>query len=362
MIQPTNNGIVSGLTVDVEDYFQVSGFEAVVPPASWEHFESRVEQNTDRLLEILADTKVVATFFILGWTAERFPQLVRRIQVAGHELASHSFAHRLVYSCSREEFREDTRRAKRAVEDISGQSVIGYRAPSFSITRNSLWALEILAEEGFRYDSSIFPIFRDRYGIPSAPRYPYRILLGDSRASVIESVESIPSLSGKTPGSGQRAAGSEQKLAGSWQLAAGSREETQQLNNSTDSMDSRDSKDSRDSRNSMVEFPPSTLRFLGLNFPIGGGGYLRLFPQSVFYRAVYRIVEQDRRPAILYIHPWELDPDQPRFPDGSRLSRFRHYVNLEKTEAKLRTLLAQWRFAPLRELLTRLSDIPIRSI
>jgi hypothetical protein len=112
----------------------------------------------------------------------------------------------------------------------------------------------------------------------------------------------------------------------------------------------------------MVEFPPSTLRLLGLNFPIGGGGYLRLFPQSVFYRAVYRIVEQDRRPAILYIHPWELDPDQPRLLDGSRLSRFRHYVNLEKTEAKLRTLLAQWRFAPLRELLTRLSDIPIRSI
>jgi len=343
MIQPTNNGIVSGLTVDVEDYFQVSGFEAVVPPASWEHFESRVEQNTDRLLDILADTKVVATFFILGWTAERFPQLVRRIQVAGHELASHSFAHRLVYSCSREEFREDTRRAKRAVEDISGQQVIGYRAPSFSITRNSLWALEILAEEGFQYDSSIFPIFRDRYGIPSAPRYPYRILLGDSRASDC----SLPAASCQLPASSSPAATSDV---------------TQELNNSTDSMDSRDSKDSRDSRNSMVEFPPSTLRFLGLNFPIGGGGYLRLFPQSVFYRAVYRIVEQDRRPAILYIHPWELDPDQPRFPDGSRLSRFRHYVNLEKTEAKLRTLLAQWRFAPLRELLTRLSDIPIRSI
>ncbi len=362
-MQPTENGIVSALTVDLEDYFQVTGFEAVVSPANWGNYESRVEQNTDRMLDILAEAKITATFFILGWTAERYPQLIRRIQVAGHELASHSYAHRLTYTCSRNEFREDTRRAKRIVEDISGQQVLGYRAPSFSITRNSLWSLEILAEEGFQYDSSIFPILRDRYGIPGAPRYPYRILLGDSRASVIESIESVELLRGKTAGNtpprGYPAPGSEMFSAdcsipaASCQLPAASREKAQQLNNSTDSTDSRDS---------IVEFPPSTVRFFGVTTPIGGGGYLRLFPQWVFRQAVRHIVESEKTPAILYIHPWELDPDQPRFRDGSRLSRFRHYVNLQKTEMKLRSLLAQWRFAPLRDLLTRLPDIPVRSI
>jgi len=346
-----NNGVVSALTVDVEDYFQVSGFEDVISRASWENFESRVEESTDRLLEILANACVSATFFMLGWTAERHPNLVRRIQAAGHELGCHSYAHRLVYKCTREEFREDTRRAKKLIEDLSGERVIGYRAPSFSITRRSLWALEILAEEGFEYDSSIYPILRDRYGIPSAPRYPYRILLGDSRASVIESVESIGLLSGNAAGSRPREKGAALSRGG--QLAAGSKDMAQQRNNSTDSKDSRDS---------IVEFPPSTIRLLGLSFPIGGGGYLRLFPQSLFNLAIRHIVERERRPAILYIHPWELDPEQPRLTNGSPLSRFRQYVNLHETENRLKSLLARWRFSCLRDLLVSRFELPVKTV
>jgi len=354
MIEQMNGGVVSALTIDVEDYFQVSGFEDVIPRASWDRLEGRVERNTEQLLEILADCRVTATFFILGWTAERYPQLVRRIQAAGHELACHSYSHRLVYQCTPNEFREDTRRAKRLVEDLTGEPVIGYRAPSFSITRKSLWALEILAEEGFQYDSSVFPVFRDRYGIPTAPRYPYRILLGDSRASVIESVESIELLSGKTAGSRPRERGAALSRGG--QLAASGSDVTQQLNKSIDSKDSTDSKDS------IVEFPPSTLRLLGVNLPFGGGGYLRLFPEWAFQRAVKHIIEFEQGPAILYIHPWELDTEQPRLRNGSWLSRFRQYVNLKKTERRLKTLLARWRFSSLRDLLTCLRDIPVRSI
>jgi len=306
-----NDDIVSALTVDVEDYFQVSGFEAVVSPASWGSFESRVERNTDRLLDILADARVIATFFILGWTAERFPQLVRRIQAAGHELGSHSYAHRLVYLCSQREFREDTRRAKKVVEDISGEEVIGYRAPSFSITRKSLWALEILAEEGFHYDSSIFPIRRDRYGIPAAPRHPFQVILRNGQP---------------TPGA------SEHKRANAVLSKA------------------------------IVEVPPSTIPLFRMTLPIGGGGYFRLCPPLLFHRAIGRIVEGERRPTVLYIHPWELDPQQPRFRNGSWLSRFRHYLNLEKTEKRLKSLLARWQFTSVIDLLARLPEIPQLSL
>jgi len=309
-------GIVNALTIDLEDYFQVSGFEDVIPQASWKSFESRVERNTERLLEILADSNVMATFFVLGWVAERHPQLVRCVQAAGHELGCHSYAHRLVYKCTPADFREDTRRAKGVLENLSGQRVLGYRAPSFSVTRKSLWALRVLAEEGFEYDSSIFPIFRDRYGIPSAPRFPFRILLGNGQAA----------LNDLTP---------------------------QTLNNSTDS------KDSTDSRDSIIEFPPSTIRWLGMTFPVAGGGYLRLFPESVFHRAIQRIVEGDGKPVILYLHPWELDPDQPRIRNGSWLSRFRHMVNLDKTEQKLTGLLGRWRFSSLFNVLKGVPNLPV---
>lgn len=286
--------VVSAITVDVEDYFQVSGFESVVPRDRWHAYPSRVEQNTQRLLALFQEAGVRGTFFVLGWTAERYPALVRRIQQAGHELGCHSYAHRLVYSLTPEEFRRDTRRAAAAVEDASGAKVQGYRAPSFSITRKSLWALDILAEEGFRYDSSIYPILRDRYGIPGAPRHPFPV-----------------------------------------RVAAGTRGTA-----------------------SLLEVPPSTVRCLGVNLPVGGGGYLRLFPAPLFRRALARLIEGERRPAVLYVHPWELDPDQPRIRAGSRLSRFRQYVNLDRTAPRLRALLARWPFAPLCEVLDRLPAAP----
>lgn len=328
----------NALTVDVEDYFQVSGFEDVIPRASWDTFESRVERNTDRLLEILAEAGVTATFFVLGWTAERHPALVRRIHAAGHELACHSYAHRLVYRCTAKEFREDTHRAKCLVEDLSAQPIIGYRAPSFSITRKSLWALEILAEEGFAYDSSIFPILRDRYGIPSAPRYPYRILLGDYRASALDPVNPVALLGGK-------AAGRRPMPVGGCRLPATGDDAAQQLDAAADSEDS------------ILEIPPSTIRLLGVTLPIGGGGYLRLFRESLFHRALRHIIELERKPAVLYIHPWELDPDQPRLRGGAWVSRFRQYVHLDQAEGKLRNLLVRWRFAPIRDLLDSLRDI-----
>ena len=308
------SGRLSALTIDVEDYFQVSGFENVVLRESWPFFESRVERNTDRLLALLAEARVTATFFVLGWIAERYPMLVRRIQSAGHELACHSYAHRIVYQCTPEEFRADTRRAKRLLEDISGAAVIGYRAPSFSITRRSLWALEILAAEGFEYDSSVFPVFRDRYGIPGTPRHPYQVELGNSR-----SCRPSAALGRAHPGQNH--------------LGCHNGE-------------------------SILEAPPSTVRVMGATLPMGGGGYLRLFPTWVFHRAIRWITETERWPAILYLHPWELDPDQPRIRSGSRVSRFRHYVNLDKTEEKLAGLIARLTFAPLQDVLGQLRDLP----
>jgi polysaccharide deacetylase family protein (PEP-CTERM system associated) len=276
------------LTIDVEDYFQVSGFEDIVPRTRWESFESRVERNTHRVLDILAGARVSATFFVLGWIAERYPALVRRIHTSGHEIGCHSYEHRLVYRCAPETFREDTHRAKAILETIIGEPIIGYRAPSFSITRKSLWALNILAEQGFEYDSSIFPVIRDRYGIPGAPRFPFRIArTGD-------------------PG--------------------------------------------------LIEIPPCTIRFLGVNLPLGGGGYLRLFPESLFRRAIDHIVNVERQMAVLYVHPWELDPDQPVVSNGSWLSTFRQYVNLGKTEARLRRLLGAFPSVAIRTVLPSLTQ------
>jgi polysaccharide deacetylase family protein (PEP-CTERM system associated) len=280
---------VSAITVDLEDYFQVSGFEEVVSLAAWDRYEPRLAPSTERLLAVLAEAGVQATFFVLGWSAERHPGLVRRIRDAGHELACHSYAHRLVYRLTPAQFREDTRRAKAVVEDLAGVPVVGYRAPSFSITRQSLWALEILAEEGFRYDSSVYPILWDRYGIPGAPRHPY--VVGTRSASVPD----------------------------------------------------------------LLEIPPSTVRWLGLTLPVGGGGYFRFFPERLFHRALRRLIRGEGRPAVIYVHPWELDPAQPRIPGGSRLARFRHYVNLHKTEGRLRRLLRAWPFAPMRDLLDGLA-------
>ena len=268
--------VVNALTFDVEDYFHVSAFDRVVPRSRWDSLEHRVDASTDRVLAVLADADVRATFFVLGWVAERFPGLVRRIAAGGHELASHGYGHRLVYELSPDEFRQDLRRSRAAIESAVAAPIVGYRAPSYSITMKSLWALDVLIEEGFTYDASIFPIHHDRYGIPDAPRHPYRI---------------------------DRAAGH------------------------------------------IWEIPPSTVRLAGTNLPVAGGGYFRLLPYRWTRWGIGWLNRREERPAIFYLHPWELDPGQPRL-GASGLSRVRHYRNLDRTEARLRRLLKDFRFGP----------------
>lgn len=275
MIQPIESSIVDVLSVDVEDYYQVEAFAKVVSRDSWPTFSSRVRENTGRVLELFARHNVSATFFVLGCVAERFPALVREIAAAGHEVACHGHDHRRVTTLTREQFRTDLRRASAAIEDACGLKVEGYRAPTFSITGQNLWALEVLAEEGFTYDSSIFPIRHDNYGISDAPRFPHRRFL---------------------PNGG-----------------------------------------------SIFEFPMSTVRLGGMNMPVGGGGYLRLLPMQFTNWAVRRIHHQEGQPVIVYFHPWEVDPGQPRL-QGPWKSRFRHYTNLGKTLQRLDELLSQNRF------------------
>ena len=273
--------VVNGMSVDVEDYYHVSAFEGVVSRNDWDRLESRVERNTETLLALFDEFGVRSTFFVLGWVAERYPALIQRIAAGGHEIASHGYAHRLVYAESRDAFREDLRRASGTIENASGQRVAGYRAPSYSITQQSVWALDVLVEEGYAYDSSIFPIRHDRYGIPASPRHPYRLT---------------------------RPAGT------------------------------------------IIEAPASTVRRAGMNLPIAGGGYFRLLPYRWTQWGMAQLNAREGRPAIFYIHPWEVDPAQPRLA-GSALSRFRHYRNLDQTESRLRRLLSDFRFSTIREVL-----------
>ena len=273
--------VVNAMTVDVEDYFHVSVFDGVIPRGDWERLESRVSSNTSRLLDVFGEHGVRGTFFILGWVAERHPDLVRRIAAAGHEIASHGYGHRLVYDQMPAAFRDDVRRAKALLEDAAGSRVYGYRAPSYSIVPQSLWALDILIQEGYTYDSSIFPIRHDRYGIPVSGRHPYPI---------------------------DRPAGR------------------------------------------ITEAPASTTILAGMNLPVAGGGYFRLLPYEWTRWGIARVNASEARPAIFYLHPWEIDPDQPRLPCGL-LSRLRHYRNLDRTEERLRRLLHDFSWAPMRAVL-----------
>ncbi|MGH7820031.1 MAG: XrtA system polysaccharide deacetylase [Candidatus Binatia bacterium] len=265
-------------TVDVEEHFQVAAFDSPARRSSWADHPSRVERNTRRILELLAERDVRATFFVLGWVAERQPELVRTIARAGHEVASHGFDHEPLTAQDPKQFRLDVQRSKRLLEDLVGSPVIGYRAPSFTITPRTAWALPILVEEGFAYDSSIVPILHDRYGFPGANPRPHRL--------------------------------------------------------STDA-------------GPLWEVPPSTVRIAGVQVPVGGGGYLRIYPFVVF-RWLLNRVEDAGQPIVLFVHPWEIDPEQPRM-NGSALSRFRQYYNLDKTESRLVRLLDSTRFAPIRD-------------
>ncbi|MGH7390712.1 MAG: XrtA system polysaccharide deacetylase [Candidatus Rokuibacteriota bacterium] len=277
--------MLNALTFDVEEYFQVEAFRHLVDPGDWEGFAPRAARSTARLLDLLEARDVSATFFVVGWLAERHPELIREIHLRGHELGCHGYAHRPIYSMSPVEFREDLKRAKQAIEDAAGAPVHGFRAPTCSVVATTLWALDVIAEEGFRYDSSVFPIHHDRYGIPDARRFPHRIELASGRE--------------------------------------------------------------------LVEFPMTTLRLGGQNLPFCGGGYFRLLPGAVVRAGLRRLNRRERMPAMVYLHPWEIDPEQPRFAVRG-LTRFRHYVNLAGTEGKLDALLGAFRFAPARRVLASL--------
>jgi len=278
------------LTFDVEEYFHAEAFAGVVRPEDWPTFGSRVVDATERVLDILDYADVRATFFVLGWVAERQPGLVQEIHARGHELACHGYSHQMISRLTPQEFADDVKRAKKVIEDISGTRVIGYRAPTFSVTSQTLWSLEVLMEAGFRYDSSIFPIVHDRYGIPDAPRFAHRIPLFVKRIPIV--------------GNGC----------------------------------------------AMAELPLSTLSVFGQRLPVAGGGYFRLLPYGLTRLAIRHLNKVERQPAVVYLHPWEFDRQQPRLSVG-RLTRLRHSINIDKTEGKLCRLLADFRFAPAAQVL-----------
>ena len=271
------------LTFDVEEYFHAEAFASVVRPEAWPTFDSRVVDATERLLDLVDYADVRATFFVLGWVAERQPGLVQEIHARGHELACHGYSHQMISRLTQQEFAEDVRRAKKVIEDIAGTRVIGYRAPTFSVTRQTLWSLDVLMEAGFRYDSSVFPIVHDRYGIRDAARFAHRIpIVGNGCA--------------------------------------------------------------------MAELPLSTLSVLGQRLPVAGGGYFRLLPYGFTRLAIRHLNKVERQPAVVYLHPWELDRHQPRLSVGW-LTRLRHSINIDETEDKLCRLLADFRFAPAAQVL-----------
>jgi polysaccharide deacetylase family protein (PEP-CTERM system associated) len=279
----------NALTFDVEEYFHAEVFAGVVRPEEWPTLESRVVSVTERLLDILDYAGARATFFVLGWVADRHRGLVKEIDGRGHEVACHGYAHRMIHRLRPAELLEDVSRAKGALEDATGRAVLGYRAPTFSVTRDTLWSLDVLCEAGFRYDSSIYPIVHDRYGIPDAPRFPHRR---------------------RTPSGAE-----------------------------------------------ITEFPMSTVELLGWRLPVAGGGYFRLAPYAVTRAAIRRLNQRERRPVIVYLHPWELDPVPPRLPMRP-LARLRHSVSIENTEDKLRRMLAEFDFAPAAEILAEVGLLP----
>jgi polysaccharide deacetylase family protein (PEP-CTERM system associated) len=273
-------------TVDVEEYFQVNAFERAIPRDDWSRWPSRLEHNMGVVLELLERRQTLATFFVLGWIAERMPQVVRAISSAGHEVASHGYSHRRAFTMSPQEFRDDVRASKAVLEGVVGQPVVGYRAPSFSIIPGAEWTLDVLLEEGFSYDSSLFPVRRRGYGYPSAPRNPHLIRRRDG---------------------------------------------------------------------TLAEFPLATARVGGIELPASGGGYLRHFPLSLIRRA-FRQAEARKSAATFYIHPWEIDPQQPRVP-VSTLTRLRHYRGLRGALARVDHMLTSFRFGPIGPELARVEAL-----
>ncbi len=279
-----NSSPINGISFDIEDWFQVENLKDVISSKDWESCDLRVVQNTRKILQILRGHGTHATFFVLGWIAERCPTLVEEIAAEGHEIASHGYAHELVYNLTPEEFESDLRRSKEVLESITRNRVLGYRAPSFSITPRSQWAVDILKRVGFTYDSSIFPSsFHNRYGFNGTSTLPFRF------------------------------------------------------------------------SNQLVELPLSTYNLFGTRFPLAGGGYFRLFPYSLFY-CFFRWLNKQGKAIVFYLHPWELDPGQPRM-DVCFNYRLRHYINLHKTERRLERLLGDFKFVPLKNLINNVNRV-----
>ena len=276
--QIQRSALINALTIDVEDYFQVSAFAPYIDRNQWDAHDCRVENNVDRILRMLDAQSTKATFFTLGWIAERYPALIRRIVANGHELASHGYGHQRASDLSMQEFFADIDSAKKLLEDLSGQEVKGYRAPSFSISEGNLWAFDCLERAGYRYSSSIYPVRHDHYGMPDAPRFAHQVRAG------------------------------------------------------------------------LLEVPVTTARFLSRNWPASGGGYFRLLPYAASRWLLKHVNRQDREAAVFYFHPWEVDPGQPRIPGISAKTRFRHYVNLHRTEARLKRLLADFSWGRMDEI------------
>lgn len=269
------------LSIDVEDWFQVENYARAIPREQWPRCELRLADNVRRLLDLLTAADARATFFVLGWVAERLPNLVREIAQAGHEVASHGWSHAPIWTLSEGAFFDEVSRSRTLLEELAGQPVIGYRAPTFSVTRVTQWALRELRRAGYRYDSSIFPVHHDRYGMPEAPTAVHR------------------------------------RAEGVW------------------------------------EVPLSVLELGGARLPVAGGGYLRLYPLALTRWAIRRL-ERAGRPAVVYVHPWEFDPDQPRVPGVGLLRTLRHRVGIAGNARKLALLLREFRFAPVRTVLDEL--------
>jgi polysaccharide deacetylase family protein (PEP-CTERM system associated) len=266
------------LTIDVEDWFHTSALEPYIPQEQWDSLRSTLVPNVRAILELLETYHTRATFFILGWVAERYPELVQEIDACGHEIASHGYRHRLIYRLAPDTFREYVWRAKHLLEDLVGKPVLGYRATSFSIVKSTLWALDVIKEAGFSYDSSIYPVRHDIYGIDGFPRFPF----------VYD--------------------------------------------------------------NGLIEVPPSTLRLGSRNIPFAGGGYFRLYPYWLTRKGI-RALNRENSPALVYLHPWELDPFCPRVKEADRLTRFRQYVHLSKTRPRFERLLQNFTFVSVKEFL-----------
>ena len=279
--------ITNAISIDVEDYFQVSAFEHTIDRKDWDQLEHRVSANVTQIIQLLKSADVKATFFVLGWVAERYPEIVKSIIEHGHELASHGYGHQRVSDLSRVEFKQDLIYAKEILENLSGVEIKGYRAPSYSIGKDNIWALEVLAETGHQYSSSIYPIQHDHYGYPDAPRFAFK-----------------------------------------------------------------------DTNTGLIEIPISTMKFMNRLFPAGGGGFFRFYPYQITRKIIQRVNKLDNQPTIFYFHPWEIDPGQPRQDNAPLKSRFRHYLNLHKTEDRLTSLLQDFTWGRVDEVFIDNSDLP----